>query len=292
MPYHTHANTPDSGKLFAVFGATGKTGARVLQQLNTQGYTTRGLSRQSEIAFDWARRNTWPAALAGVHTAYLSYYPDLAVPQAESDIQHFMALAKQSGVQHIVLLSGRGEEGAQRAEKVVQQSGIQWNIVRASWFMQNFSESFMLDGLKAGSLVLPEPKALEPFIDVNDIADIAVAALTQHQWRNQLLEITGPELLHFEQCVATIAKAANRNIGFQTVPVAAYLAGAKAAGLPSDIAWLINELFVNVLDGRNQSTTATIQRVLGRPARSFNDYVQHTVKTGVWAENTAALTAG
>jgi len=256
----------------------------VLKQLNALGYSTRGLSREGEIPFDWADRSTWRAALDGVDTAYVTYYPDLAAPQAEDDIKHFVSIAKATGLQHMVLLSGRGEEGAQRAENVVKESGIDWNVVRASWFMQNFSESFMLDGINAGMLILPEPKATEPFVDVDDIVDTVVAALTQGDLRNQLLEITGPELLNFEHCVGDIAKATGRPIGFQTVPVEAYLAGAKAEGLPDDIAWLINELFVNVLDGRNESTTGTIERVLGRPARSFKEYVAHTVTSGVWSE--------
>jgi uncharacterized protein YbjT (DUF2867 family) len=266
----------------AVVGATGKTGIRVADRLKVQGYTVRELSRQSSIPFDWADRSTWAAALAGVQSAYVTYYPDLAIPQAEDDIRAFTEIAKAAGLNHLVLLSGRGEDGAQRAEQVVMQSGLNWNIVRASWFMQNFSESFMLDGLRAGELVLPQPKADEPFIDVDDIADVAVAALTREDLQNQLLEITGPETLSFSQCVDTIAEASGRSIGFQTAPVEAYLAAAKAEGLPDDIAWLMNELFANVLDGRNAWTTQTVEKVLGRPARSFQHYVQATAGTGVW----------
>lgn len=272
----TNSNT------IAIVGATGKTGTRVLSQLQKLGYSTRGLSRNSEYYFDWQDRASWEKSLPGVSTAYVTYYPDLAIPQAESDIRAFVDLAISLGLKHIVLLSGRGEEGAQRAEDVVKTSGLDWNIVRASWFMQNFSESFMLDGLKAGELVLPEPRAEEPFIDVDDIADVAVAALTRKELRNQLLEITGPELISFNSAVQAIAKASNRNIGFQTAPIDAYLAGAKAEGLPEDIAWLINELFVNVLDGRNENTTDTIESVLGRPARIFQNYVDTTALKGLW----------
>ncbi|GAB1262326.1 NmrA family NAD(P)-binding protein [Aurantivibrio plasticivorans] len=267
----------------AIVGATGKTGARVLQRLDSLGYTTRGLSRNSEFAFDWADKSGWQHALQGVKTAYVTYFPDLAVPQAESDIREFVECAKSVGINHLVLLSGRGEEGAQRAENVVKDSGLDWNVVRASWFMQNFSESFMLDGLKGGELLLPEPKANEPFIDVDDIAEVVVAALIRPELRNQLLEITGPELLSFSQCVKTIADASHRDIGFETAPVDAYLVGAKAQGLPDDIAWLLNELFVNVLDGRNENTTDTVEHVLGRPARRFQDYVNGLVNTGVWS---------
>lgn len=267
----------------AIVGATGKTGARVLETLQGLGYATRGLSRNSVHTFDWADQAGWRQALDGVQAAYVTYYPDLAIPQAESDIRAFVALAKSIGIKHLVLLSGRGEDGAQRAENVVMESGLEWNIVRASWFMQNFSESFMLDGLKAGELLLPEPKAEEPFIDVDDIADVAVAALTRPELRNRLLEVTGPELLSFAHCVEAIAAASKRDIRFQTAPVEPYLDGARAQGLPDDIAWLLNELFVNVLDGRNENTTATVEEVLGRPARSFQNYIISSVPTGLWS---------
>ena len=269
--------------LIAVVGATGKTGIRVLNRLNQLGASTRDLSRSSNVPFDWADRNTWKGALEGVHAAYVTYYPDLAVPQAESDMRAFVEVAKEAGVEHLVLLSGRGEEGAQKAEQVVENSGLTWNVVRASWFMQNFNESFMLDGLQAGELVLPEPRATEPFIHVDDIADVAVAALTKPELHNQLLEVTGPELMTFADCVQAIAQASGRDMRFTPVPVDAYLEGAKAEGLPDDIAWLINELFVNVLDGRNESTTDTVEQVLGRPARRFQDYVAATAPSGVWS---------
>lgn len=275
-------------EIIGVVGATGKTGVRVLAQLQELGYSTRGLSRgvagKNHSTFDWTDRSTWQAALEGLSSVYVTYFPDLAVPCAEDDIRAFVELAKICDIKHIVLLSGRGEEGARRAEDVVRSSGLAWNIVRASWFMQNFSESFMHDGLKAGELILPEPKATEPFIDVDDIADVVVAALTRHELRNQLLEITGPELLSFIDGVNTIAYASGREIGFTTLPVETYLATARADGLPDDIGWLINELFVNVLDGRNESVTDTVERVLGRPARTFSSYVQAAASRGAWAE--------
>lgn len=275
-------------EIIGVVGATGKTGIRVLNQLEQLGHSIQGLSRgvkaDNNRSFDWTDRTTWRAALEGLHSVYVTYFPDLAVPSAEDDIRAFVDLAKACEIKHIVLLSGRGEEGAQRAEDVVISSGLEWNIVRASWFMQNFSESFMHDGLKAGELVLPVPRATEPFIDVDDIAEVAVAALTRHELRNQLLEITGPELLSFIDCVETIATTIGRNIRFTTLPVETYLEAARNDGLPDDIAWLINELFVNVLDGRNESVTDTVEKVLGRPARRFSSYVKAAASKGIWAE--------
>ena len=278
----TLENQTLTSETIAVVGASGKTGERVLSRLKSIGCRTRSLSRTAKVNFDWSDRSTWANALQGVTSAYVAYYPDLAVPRAESDIQTFVEVAKAQGVSHIVLLSGRGEEGAERAEDVVINSGLDWNIVRASWFMQNFSESFMLEGVQAGRLVLPIPQADEPFIDVDDIAEIAVAALTRPDLRNTLFEVTGPDIISFENCLETISDATGRNIQLSTLPVETYLAAASADGLDEEIAWLLNELFSNVLDGRNEFTTDTIERVLGRPARRFSDYVLATAKTGIW----------
>lgn len=276
--------TEQNADVIAIVGASGKTGSRVNARLTEQGVPTRGMWRSSPIPFDWADQSTWRPALAGTRAAYVTYYPDLAVPQAEGDIRAFTALALELGLEHVVLLSGRGEEGAQAAEQVLADSGLRWNVVRAGWFMENFSDGFMLDGLQAGELVLPEPKALEPFIDVDDIADVAVAALTRPELANQMFEVTGPALLSFDECVQAIAEASGRELRFAPVPADAYIAGAKESGVPDDIAWLMHELFVNVLDGRNEYVTDTVEQVLGRPARTFVEYVARVVPTGVWAQ--------
>ena len=148
-------------KAIGIIGASGKTGARVMKKLSEQGLSPRPLSRSSSIQFDWDDKSGWPNALDGLDQLYVSYFPDLAVPRATSDICQLVELAKEQNIKKIVLLSGRGEDGAQRAEQILQNSNIEWNIIRASWFMQNFSESFMLEGIQAGELVLPTPKAKE-----------------------------------------------------------------------------------------------------------------------------------
>lgn len=269
----------------AIVGATGKTGSRVFNQLQQQGYPVRGLGRSSGVYFDWSDPDSWAAALEGVDAAYVTYFPDLAVPRAEADLRQFVAVAKEQQVKHLVLLSGRGEEGARRAEQVVETSGLNWNVVRASWFLQNFSESFMLEGLQSGRLFLPEAKVKEPFIDADDIAEVAVAALTRPELVNQLFEVTGPELVSFTDCVEAIAKSTSRDLSLQALPVDDYLAAAKANGMSEDMLWLLRELFVQVLDGRNEYTTDVVERVLGRPAGSLQNYVDKAAATGVWSES-------
>src|SRR5829696_9959374 len=107
-----------------VLGGTGKTGRRVAQRLKARGVPTRIGSRSGEPPFDWEDRVTWEPALSGAGSVYLTYYPDLAVPGAVDAVRSLVDLAVARGVQRLVLLSGRGEDEAQRAEEVVQASGV------------------------------------------------------------------------------------------------------------------------------------------------------------------------
>lgn len=265
-----------------IIGKNGKTGTRVNQRLRALGYATRAVSRSTSPAFDWEDSTTWKAAIEGTTSAYVTYQPDLAVPGAEATIKEFVRIAAANGLKHIVLLSGRGEEGAQRAEQVLKDSGLCWNIVRASWFSQNFSESFMLEGILAGELILPAADTLEPFIDADDIADVAVAALTRAEHKNKLFEVTGPRALSFAQCIDEISVALGVAVKYTSVPVDTYINALREEGAPEDLQWLLRELFSVVFDGRNCNVMSGIEEALGRPATDFKTYVQKTIESGIW----------
>lgn len=264
-----------------VIGGSGKTGRRVGERLRARGIPTRDVSRSTKPAFDWTEPKGWAAALDGVSKAYVTYQPDLAVDGASDAIARLSGLARDKGLEHMVLLSGRGEPGAQRAEAALQASGVPWTIVRASWFAQNFSEGYLLDGLLAGELALPAGPVPEPFIDVDDIADVAVAALTDNRHRNRLYEVTGARALTFAQAVDEISAAIGRPIRYTQVTPEAF-AEAMRPYVPKDIIDLLLDLFTVVLDGRNVNVMNGVQDALGRPARDFSDYVRETAATGVW----------
>ena len=264
-----------------IIGGTGKTGARVNALLQAQGVATRPVSRSTATPFDWNSPQTWPAALDGVSSAYVTYQPDLAVEGATAAITELSRLAREKGLQRVVLLSGRGEPGAQRAEAALQASGVPWTVVRASWFDQNFSEGYLLDGVKAGEIALPAGAVLEPFIDADDIAEVAVAALLQERHANKLYEVTGPRALSFAQAVAEISAAAGRPIGYRQVSRQEF-AAAMRPFVPEEIINLMDELFSVVLDGRNSGVADGVEQALGRPARDFTDYARRTAATGVW----------
>lgn len=266
-----------------IIGANGKTGARVDRRLIGRGIATRAASRSSATAFDWTRPETWEAALDGVAKAYVTYQPDLAVAGSAEAIAELSRIARKKGLEQIVLLSGRGEPGAEQAEAALRESGVPWTILRASWFNQNFSEGYMIDGLLAGELALPAGAVREPFIDADDIADVAVAALTDDRHLNRLYEVTGPRALTFAEAVAEIAAAAGRPIAYTQVPPTDFAAGLRQVGVPADIVALLDELFTVVLDGRNEQVAHGVEEALGRPARDFSDYARATAATGVWS---------
>jgi len=269
-----------------VIGKNGKTGSRVNERLQALRFATRSVSRSTNPSFDWKKPETWQSAIEGTASAYVTYQPDLAVPNAEPAIREFVRIAPEAGLKHIVLLSGRGEEGAQRAEEVLRSSGISWNIVRAGWFYQNFSESFMLEGILAGELVLPAGDTVEPFVDADDIADVAVAAITEPHHRNKLFEVTGPRALTFAQCVGEISEALGRPVKYTSVPINAYIDNLRKQGAAEDMQWLLRELFTVVFDGRNSNVAFGVEEALDRPATDFKTYVQKTADSGVWTADT------
>jgi uncharacterized protein YbjT (DUF2867 family) len=270
-----------------VLGGTGKTGRRVAERLAERGLLVRIGSRSAEPPFDWEKPDTWATALEGVSAAYVSYYPDLAIPGAPEAVRSFTELAVESGVQRLVLLSGRGEEEAQSAEQAVrevgEEAGVEWTIVRCAWFMQNFDENFLLEPILAGEVALPSGNVPEPFVDADDIADVAVAALTEDGHAGEIYELTGPRLLTMEEAVGEISRATGRQIRFVPVTLDEFV-GAAYGDVPPEFLSFLTYLFGEVLDGRNAHLTDGVRRALGREPKDFSEYARDVAATGVWSK--------
>lgn len=274
---------PDTPGRVLVLGGTGKTGRRVAAGLEALGVPVRIGSRGATPPFDWNDESGWDACLESVDAAYITYAPDLAMPGATDAIRAFVERAGRQGVRRLVLLSGRGEPEAQACERIVQESGLEWTVVRASWFFQNFSEGAFAEMVLAGRITLPAGDTPEPFVDVDDIADVAIAALTEPGHGSQVYEVTGPRLMTFTDVAAELSEATGRTIEFQQVPHDAFLGAARESGAPRDVVWMLDYLFSTVLDGRNASTTDGIRRALGREPRDLADYARDVVSAGGWA---------
>jgi uncharacterized protein YbjT (DUF2867 family) len=274
-------STENDGPIL-VLGANGKTGSRVAARLHERGIVVRAGSRSGDPPFDWGRRETWGPALDGVSAAYISYYPDLALPGAVEATRSFAELAMGRGVRRLVLLAGRGEPEAEEAEAAVRASGADLTIVRATWFAQNFSEDYMREQVLSGVVALPAGDTPEPFVDAEDIADVAVAALTDDSHIGELYELTGPRLLTFDDAVAEISAATGREVRYQPISVEEHAAAAAEHGVPVEVIELLNYLFTTVLDGRNARLADGVQRALGRDPRDFSEFARRAAAAGVW----------
>jgi len=284
----TASNNQTTRELILVLAASGKTGRRVADRLEQRSVAVRRASRSAAIPFDWHDPTTWARALEGVTAAYVVYTPDLAVPAAPGAIEQFTKLAVRSGVDRLVLLSGRGEEEALRCERIVQNCGIEWTIVRASWFNQNFSEGAFLDPVLGGAVALPVGDVGEPFVDADDIAEVAVAALTESGHAGEVYEVTGPRLLTFAEAVTEIATASGHPVDYRQITPDEFEAGLVAQQVPEDAVWLLKYLFNEVLDGRNAFVTDGVQRALGRAPRDFSDFARAAAASGVWNQTVTA----
>jgi uncharacterized protein YbjT (DUF2867 family) len=280
----THNRSQENTARVLVLGGTGKTGRRVAERLKARDVPIRIGSRSAATPFEWNDSSTWAPVLQDIASVYVVYYPDLAVPGAADTIQAFTDQAVRSGVQHLVLLAGRGEEEADRCERIVQASGIDWTILRPTWFNQNFSEGFLRETVLGGTVALPVSDVLEPFVDVADIADVAVAALTDpERHAGQVYELTGPRLLAFPEAIDEIARATGEDIAFVPISHEAFLAALNDQGVPDDFVWLLGYLFREVMDGRNSHLADGVQRALGRPPRDFRTYADRTAAAGLWS---------
>ena len=272
-------NTRDMTVL--VTGATGRTGSRVAQAARAAGLTVRAASRAT--GFDWEDASTWAGALSGADAAYLAHPTDVGSPAATKAVGALAREAVGLGVRRLVLLSSRGEDRARPTEEALVTSGADWTIVRASWFSQNFSEGPLVEGLRHGELVFPSGEVREPFIDVRDIADVVVAALTGgDRYTGQELEITGPRLLTFREAVAEISRATGEELTYTPVTARRYGDTLAGFGVPAEEAGFLVELFESLLDGRNSHLSDGVGEILGRAPRDFTDFAREAAAAGVW----------
>ena len=269
-------------KTVLVLGSNGKTGRRIIQKLIDLKVPVREGSRNAHPKFDWEDDTTWTDALKNIHSVYVSFYPDLALPGAVALIKKFTQIAVKNGVQKLVLLSGRGEEEAQACEEIVMKSGVDWTIVRASWFFQNFSEGNFREPILVGHVALPSGDVGEPFIDADDIADVAVAALTQPGHTKKVYEVTGPRLFTFRKAIEEISAAVGKPIKYEQVSMPTYTNMLNEWQVPKEFTSLLSYLFTEVLDGRNENVTNGVEQALGRKPTDFSEFVKKTVASGVW----------
>ncbi|MEP0640524.1 MAG: NmrA family NAD(P)-binding protein, partial [Roseobacter sp.] len=218
----------------------------------------------------------------GVSKAYVTYFPDLAFPGAVEKLEALTKVAAETGLEHIVLLSGRGEHFAGMGEEVVRNSGLPFTIVRAAWFAQNFSEGYLRDPILGGVLPMPGGDIAEPIIDIDDIAAVVVAALTEDGHLGERYEVTGPRLMSFAEMAGVLSTTLGRHI--QHVPISFEDFHANVAEAGDDfVADVFTKIARETLDGRNAYVSDGVERALGRKPRDFAEFAAAAASQGVWA---------
>ncbi|SIO89059.1 hypothetical protein BQ8420_20585 [Nocardiopsis sp. JB363] len=264
------------------------TGRRVLAGLRNLGVATRAASRSSEWRFDWQDRSTWDRVLDGAGSVYLVQYDPEPLTEA------FVERAVAHGVERIVLLSARGAdrpgyfEGVDEpvthllSEEAVRTSGLEWTILRPGWFAQNFDEGVLADGVREGVLRLPTGEGAVAWIDAEDIAAVAVAALTEEGHHGRAYELSGPRALTLTEATAEISTASGRPVRYEAVSVQDYVTERLAAGWSRGDALLMTSSLSAIAKGREERPFPGVREALGREPRGFAEFVEEAVAAGSW----------
>ena len=268
-------------KPILVTGATGKTGSRIASILEKEGHPVRRGSRSSECYFDWQQPESWVESLANVRAVYICYYPDFAFPGALTVLENFIDQAKSANVEQVVMITGRGESSAQRAEKIILKSGLDATVLRSAWFAQNFSEGSLLAPLMSGVVPMPGDGIAEPLVDLDDFAEVAARVLTEFGHEGKTYEVTGPELINFEQVAEIFSQVLNRSIQYVPITFEQFHRELEQA---TDILYadIVTNIARETFDGRNAKVGDGVAQVLHRKPHSFYQFAEKALVSGIW----------
>ena len=259
---------------FLLIGGTGKVGSRLAESLRLQGAEVRIASRTGgDVRFDWRDPDTYAAAVAGVTGIFV------VGPGSASDWSHLLTellrVAEAAGVERVALLSARGVEflkdgAVAKAEKALVAGPLDWTILRPSHFSQNFTEAMFVP--VDGVIVAPVGDGAEPFVDVLDIADVAARVLASGSYPNQVIELSGPAALTFDEAASILEAKIGRPVKYRDELSEAHVDSLRAAGTPEGyITWRM-AMLGGIRDGKDAYISDGVQRILGRPATSFADW--------------------
>lgn len=268
-----------SNKILVV-GATGNTGTYLVEQLVALGENVRAASRSGRpvagaegVRFELTDETTYAAAFEDVDRAFL------VIPAGRLNdvgfLETFIRFAAARKVK-IVLQTALGVGSVlsspyYKAEQTLKSAGIPFVILRPNWFSDNF-HTFWIQGIRHGVIAIPAEDSKSSFIDIRDIADCAVAALTSSQFDGEGYELTGPEALDYHEAAAILSAAIGKPIRYAAVSDAEFIGILTGAGMPEDYAAHLAELFSTAKAGFTAVVSDAVERLTGKPARSLAVY--------------------
>jgi uncharacterized protein YbjT (DUF2867 family) len=257
---------------YLVLGGTGTTGRRIADRLRSAGHDVRTASRTgSDVRLDLDDPSTWAPALDGITAAYLME----PTVRPGDRLARFTELALASGVRRLVLLSASRasdpDHPLHAVEQTVRGCDAEWTILHPNWFAQNFTEGPWKNAVRSGTLALPAGDGRTPFIDADDIADVAVAALTTADHNGRTYDLTGPEAITFTEAADQLTEAGLR-VEYVALSPAEYTEQQVAQGIPRPGAELLADVLTSIANGHGGEPTADVEQALGRPARTFKAF--------------------
>ncbi|GAB3697857.1 NAD(P)H-binding protein [Nocardiopsis oceani] len=293
MTHDSDTGNRNGTKPVLVLGATGMTGSRVARRLREGGHRVRAASRSSDWSFDWQDRSTWDPVLAGTGAVYVVQYdPEPLTPP-------FVERAAAHGLERVVLLSGRGIDDPDYfpqeftseenfvpshlvGEHAVRDSGLEWTVLRPGWFSQNLSEGVLGDDVRSGQLRLPTDEGSATWIDTEDIAAVAVAALTEPGHHGRTYELSGPRALDLREVSKEISRELARDVAYTPVTAEEFVSERVARGWPEEDARALALALSPIPRGKDAHVSPGVWEALGREPRSFAEFAKDAVSSGVW----------
>ncbi|MGC4936960.1 NAD(P)H-binding protein [Kribbella sp. DT2] len=274
-----------------ILSGMGKTGRRVVDRLHQRDVPVRLASRSSEPRFDWYDESTWSGAAAGVGTAYLA--PPVG-PTGLEQAGRFVKQAAAEGLRRVVLLSGRGVgspgrdfavyESSVELENAVRDSGADWTIIRPAWFMQGFSEDFLLEHVLAGELRVSAGTGAEAWVDTNDLGDVIATVLLDESHSGKHYTLSGPRTLTMAEVAAVLSTATGRDIRYVDLDPEQHVGELMKIGLPREDAESVRDLFAVIRHHRSEYVSDdAVREILGRAPRDFSDWAAEVARTGLWS---------
>jgi uncharacterized protein YbjT (DUF2867 family) len=273
-------------KTHLIVGASGTVGSEIVKLLKQQGQRVKAITSKrgalttegiDKVYVDLLTGEGRRQAFHGVDRAFL------LSPGGYADQYRVLAPliqeAKRSGLEKVVLMTALGANAndasaMRRAEIDLEKSGVPYNIVRPNWFMQNFN-TFWAEGIRAHAKIqLPAGNAKVSFIDSRDISAAAASLLTNDAFTNRAFDLTGPAALDHAQVAQAISNATGKAVMYQDIEPAALKGGLRDAGLAEDYVDFLLLIFGFLREGYNARITDSVQTLLGRPARGFNEYAR------------------
>jgi ergot alkaloid biosynthesis protein len=260
-----------------VTGGTGKTGRRVAEQLLAAGSEVRVASRGGPHAFDWFDEGAWDAALDGVSAVYLVPPPSAGdIPAA---MMAFAQAAVARRVRRFVLLSGspmpEGGPGVGQTHRWLHENTEDWAVIRPSWFMQNFSEGQHLATIRDEGVIFSATEdGRIPFINADDIAAAAVAALTAPAPLNRDFILTGPQPISYDTVARHISEATGRPITHRRISAEDLAAWYQTNGRPALLAQMLGIMDTMIAGGAEDRVTDDFEVLTGRAPTGFEAFAR------------------